>query len=135
MPRSAKAEIRLTDGEETILRSWSRKSKGERRRVERAQIILMSHEGATVEQIAKHLNTRTARVSKWRQRFVARRLDALSDAPRSGKPARYDRKTEKRVLALLDSPPPTGYAQWNGRLVAEALGDVSDDQVWRIRIR
>jgi transposase len=132
MPRSAKAEIRLTGDEETILRSWSRKSKGERRRVERAQIILMSHEGLTVEQIATHLNTRTARVSKWRQRFVARRLNALSDAPRSGKPARYDRKTEKRVLALLDSHPPTGYAQWNGRLLAEALGDVSDDQVWRI---
>jgi transposase len=132
MSRSAKAEIRLTGDEEAILRSWSRKSKGERRRVERAQIILMSHEGATVEQIAKHLNTRTARVSKWRQRFVARRLNALSDAPRSGKPARYDRKTEKRVLALLDSPPPTGYAQWNGRLLAEVLGDVSDDQVWRI---
>jgi transposase len=33
---------------------------------------------------------------------------------------------------LLDQPPPDGYAQWNGRLLAEALGDVSADQVWRI---
>ena len=132
MSRSAKAEIRLSSEEEAVLRGWSRKSKSERRLVERAQIILMSHEGVTVEQIAKRLHTRTARVSKWRQRFAARRLNALSDAPRSGKPARYDRKTEKRVLALLDGQAPAGYAQWNGRLLAEALGDVSDDQVWRI---
>lgn len=132
MPRSARAEIRLSGEEEAILRTWSRKSRGERRLVERAQIILMSHEGVTVEQIAERLHTRTARVSKWRQRFVARRLNALSDAPRSGKPASYDQKAEKRVLALLDREPPAGYAQWNGRLLAEALGDVSDDQVWRI---
>jgi len=132
VPRSAKAEIRLTDEEEAILRSWSRKSKGERRLTERAQIIVLSHEGATVEQIAERLHTRTARVSKWRQRFVARRLNALCDAPRSGKPARYDQNTDKRVLALLDSEPPAGYAQWNGRLLAKALGDVSDDQVWRV---
>ena len=31
---------------------------------------------------------------------------------------------------MLDADPPEGYRQWNGRLVAEKLGDVSDDQVW-----
>ncbi len=36
------------------------------------------------------------------------------------------------MLRLLDQPPPDGYAQWNGRLLAEALGNVSADQVWRI---
>jgi integrase len=38
----------------------------------------------------------------------------------------------KRVLALLDEPPPEGHSQWNGSLLAEALTDVSTDQVWRI---
>jgi len=33
---------------------------------------------------------------------------------------------------MLAADPPEGYSQWNGRLLAEALGDVSDDQVWRI---
>ena len=28
--------------------------------------------------------------------------------------------------------PPSGYSQWNGRLLAQALKDVSDDQVWRV---
>ncbi len=38
----------------------------------------------------------------------------------------------RRALALLDQDPPRGYAQWNGRLLAEALGDVSADHTWRI---
>ena len=93
---------------------------------------LLAGEGRSNEQIAKTLKTRTARVSKWRQRFGAKRLVGLGDAERSGKPAKYDQNTEKRVLGLLDEPPPKGYSQWNGRLLAEALPEISKDQVWRI---
>jgi len=32
---------------------------------------------------------------------------------------------------LLGQEPPAGHADWNGRLLAEALGDVSPDFVWR----
>jgi transposase len=98
----------------------------------RARILLFSHEGLTVETIAKRLGTRPARVSKWRQRFAKDRLAALSDAPRPGKPQKYTADTEKRILALLDQPAPEGYAQWNGALLAGELKDVSCDQVWRI---
>jgi hypothetical protein len=31
----------------------------------------------------------------------------------------------------LDEPPPNGYARWTGPLLAEALGDVHEQQVWR----
>jgi transposase len=132
MARSATAKIQLSEVEEATLRGWTRKRSGEQRLVERARIILLSHEGQSVEEIAERLQTRPARVSKWRQRFMRDRLVALSDAPRPGKPAQYTAATEKRVLALLDEPPTAGYAQWNGRLLAESLGDVSDDHVWRI---
>jgi len=132
MARSLNAGIRLTEQEEAVLRSWTRKSSSQQRLVDRARIILMSHEGVHVEEIAERLGTRTARVSKWRQRFVRDRLNALSDAPRSGKPRQYDEGTERRVLALLDKDPPEGFAQWNGRLLAEALGNVSPDHTWRI---
>src|SRR5450432_2420460 len=56
----------------------------------------------------------------------------VGDAPRSGKPARYDKATEKKVLALLDESPPKGYSQWNGNRLAEALPDISRHQIWRI---
>ena len=126
------AQIQLTETEEATLREWCRKSTSEQRTVERARIILLSHEGLTVEKIAKALSTRPARVSKWRQRFAKDRLVALSDAPRTGKPQKYTAETEKRVLTLLDEPAPKGHAQWNGTLLAAALKDVSADHVWRI---
>jgi Homeodomain-like domain len=56
----------------------------------------------------------------------------LSDAARPGKPHTYTEETERRVLRLLDQAPPEGYAQWNGPLLAETLGDVSHDHVWRV---
>lgn len=126
------AHIQLTEQEQTVLREWTRKGTAEQRLVDRARIILWSHEGLTVEKIAERLGTRPARVSKWRQRFMGERLNALSDAPRSGKPNKYTEATEKRVLAWLDQTPPEGYSQWNGSLLAEALNDVSADHVWRI---
>src|SRR5579862_7457601 len=94
------AQVRLTPEEEATLRGWTRKGSTEQRLVERAKIILLSHEGVTVEKIAEQLDTRPARVSKWRQRFAKDRLSALSDAPRSGKPRTYNDRTEGRVLAL-----------------------------------
>ena len=83
-------------------------------------------------EIARELKTRPARVSKWRQRFSRLRLDGLLDAGRTGRPSHYDQTDEKRVLTLLDEPPPEGYGKWSGSLLAQALGDVSDDQVWRV---
>ncbi len=44
----------------------------------------------------------------------------------------YGRATEKRILAQLDTPPPAGYATWTGRLLANALGDVSPHHIWRV---
>ena len=116
------ARIQLTAEEESTLREWTRKGTGEQRLADRARIVLLSHEGMTVEKIAEHLHTRPARISKWRQRFVEGRLNALSDAPRPGKPHTYTEETERRVLRLLDQAPPEGYAQWNGPLLARSSG-------------
>src|SRR5579864_9656513 len=126
------ARIALSPEEESTLRSWARRGTAEHRVVERARIILLSNEGMSVDKIAERLHTRPARVSKWRQRFMAGRLQALSDAERSGKPRTYTDEAEKRVLKLLDQKPPDGYAQWNGRLLAQSLGDISDAHIWRI---
>ena len=130
--RRRPAKIRLTDEEVRTLQGWTRQGKTENRLVERARIILLAHKGRTNEQIAEELDTRTARVSKWRQRFGAERLAGLNDAARSGKPARYNQSTEKQVLARLDEPPPKGYSQGNGKRLAEALPGVSSHPVWRI---
>ena len=127
-----RATISLSAEEEQTLRRWARAGTTEHRLVERANVILLANQGKANLEIARRLGTRPARVSKWRQRFGKHRLDGLVDAARKGRPSTYDQRTEKRVLTLLDESPPEGYGKWSGSLVAQALGDVSDDQVWRI---
>ena len=124
--------ITLTEDERSELLSWTRRETKEHRMVQRARIVLEAAAGKTTKEISTLLLTRPARVSKWRTRFTRDRIEGLSDAPRSGKPPTYDLTTERRILAKLDDPPPEGWSMWNGSLVAEALGDVSAHQVWRV---
>jgi transposase len=126
------AIIRLSPEEDRILKQYLRSGTTERRLVERARVILLASQGQGTGEIAQALRTRPARVSKWRQRFAKHRLAGLDDAARSGKPRQYSEVTERRILAHLDQKPPAGYGSWTGTLLAEALGDVSDDEVWRV---
>jgi len=124
--------IVLSDEGRSRLERIVRGAKSERRLVTRAQIVLAAAAGEATTQIASRMGLVAATVSKWRTRFASHRLDGLRDAPRSGQPRRYGRQVEKRILAKLDEPPPSGYATWNGRLVAEALGDVPKHQVYAV---
>lgn len=124
--------ISLTDEERDQLAAWARNGTTEQRVAVRARIVLAAAAGQATKEIASHLSLRPATVSKWRTRFARGRLVALRDGPRSGKPAVYGEETIRRILAKLDEPPPPGYNTWTGGLVARALGDVTDDQVWKV---
>jgi len=126
------SEIHLAEEERNQLESWVRKETMEQRLVERARIVLEAATGKTTKEIAQSLKRRPATVSKWRTRFARQGMAGLSDVPRPGKKAKYGRDTERRILAQLDSTPPTGHATWTGGLLAKALGDVSSHQVWRV---
>ena len=124
--------IELTPEERAELEVWARRGKTEQRLALRARIVLAADTGRGTREIARELDIRPATVSKWRIRFAQQRMLGITDAPRSGKPATYDLRTEQRILEAMDRSPPPGYAQWNGRLLAEELGDVSASQVWRV---
>ena len=124
--------IELSEDERTTLETWVRGTTIEQRSVQRARIVLEAAAGNATKEIAATLQVRPATVSKWRTRFAKHRLTGLADAPRPGKPAKYDETTERRILAQLDQPPPDGFTTWAGKLVAKALGDVSAIQVWRV---
>ncbi|MGH6937324.1 MAG: helix-turn-helix domain-containing protein [Methylocella sp.] len=55
----------------------------------------------------------------------------LEDKARPGPARKYGAGTGRRILALLDEPPPEGYARWTAPLIAKALGDVHEQQIWR----
>jgi len=123
--------IELKPDEKETLESWVRSTTTEQRMSFRARIILMAGEGMGTNNIAKKLETRPATVTKWRMRFAEQGLEGLKDAPRPGKKRQYTAREEKMVLEMLDQSPPSGYAQWNGPLLAQALS-FSADYVWRV---
>ena len=126
------ATPRVSDEDRATLRVWLRSSTTEQRLVTRARIILHLSEDGAVGACAEREKVGTLTVSKWRDRYLAQGIAGLQDAPRSGKPVTYGTKAEKRILAELDTPPPDGYARWNGTLLADALGDISSTQIWRV---
>lgn len=134
MTRTA-TPIVLSESETRTLESWLRAGSTEQRHAERARIILAAGAGEGTLEIARRLGTRPARVAKWRTRFARDRLAGLTDAPRPGARVRYGPETERRILAQLDQPPPSGHATWTGGQLAKALGDVSAVHVWRVLAR
>lgn len=130
--RKSKIEIKLTIEERQELEATVRTRTAPQRAVQRARIVMLASEGMTNKAISIEIGLSRAMVVQWRQRFAASRLKGLEDAPRSGKKPLYTQETEHRILNLLDTDPPAGYASWNGALVAQRLGDVSAHQVWRV---
>ncbi len=102
-----------------------------RPRVERARIILGCLAGQRVKEVARACHTRPNTVIKWRQRFAQQGLAGLRDAPRPGAQRVYGEDFRKRVLALLEQPPPPGQASWDGPAVAATLQG-SVHAVWRV---
>ncbi len=123
--------IRLNAKQKAILESWIRSSTTEQRLVFRSKIITMAGQDMGTSAIARELETRPATVTKWRVRFARLGLDGLKDAPRPGQRRRYLPEDAKRVLRMLDQGPPSGYAQWNGPLLAQALS-LPADYVWKV---
>lgn len=101
------------------------------RDVTRARIVLMAAEGRGTRSIAKEVGVRPRIVSNWRRRFADFGLEGLKETRRLGMKPIYSKVANKRILALLDKPPSEGYARWTGPPLAEALGDVDVQYVWR----
>src|SRR5882762_1257047 len=124
-------EVRLKPKERAVLEARLRAATTEQRQLLRIRIVLEAADGSGTREIARELDTTPTTVSLWRGRFARQRLDGLEDLPRSGAPPIYGEGTDKRIRAVLDRPPPKGFARWNGPLIAKALGDVDVQYVWR----
>jgi len=124
-------EVRLTPKVRKVLEARCRVASTPQGDVKRARIVLLAADGRSTRSIAKEVGVQPRIVSKWRHRFADHGLAGLNDRPRAPKPPIYGPATNKRILALLDKPPPAGYARWTGPLLAKALEDVDVQYVWR----
>lgn len=101
------------------------------RDLKRARIVLLAAAGRSTRSIAKEVGVQPRIVSLWRHRYADDGLEGLQSKPLPGKQPIYTKATDKRILKLLDKPPPAGYARWTGPLLAGELGDVHMQYVWR----
>lgn len=124
--------ISLSPEVEGVLHEWIESAARQQLMAERAKIVLMAAEHRGTHQIARTLGIRPARVSKWRTRFAVHGIAGLQTADRTGKPRSYDESVDARILALVDQMPPEPHTVWTGPLLAEEVGEVSLDYVWRV---
>ena len=101
------------------------------KRVFRARIILGCMEGHGVMAVSRRLGTRPNTVIKWRDRFLAKGLSGLEDAPRPGAPRQLPADLREQILRMLEEPAPAGQAVWDGKALAQRLS-VSPHAVWRV---
>jgi len=106
----------------------------------RARIVLLAAGGTPTREIGRVVGCTTGTASKWRVRYARDRLAGLDETGRRGAEPKYGQVEQQRILALLDQPPPEGYAHSPKRfafaagtapLLARALVDVHEQHVWR----
>lgn len=85
----------LTDNERQVLQGWARRRTTAQALALRSRIVLACADNDNNGQVAEDLGITRNTVSKWRNLFVAQRLEGLSDEPRAG-PAHPERSPTSR---------------------------------------
>jgi transposase len=122
----------LSDEERSVLTGWARRRKTAQ--ALRSRIVLRCAEGGSIGEVAAEVGVSRNMVSKWRSRFVASRLEGLSDEPRSGRPRTVtDEHVEQVVTTTLEQRPPNHDTHWSTRSMAAATGmsQSAISRIWR----
>jgi transposase len=128
---AAATPIILTPMERQELEALANSRKSEARMRERARIVLLAAAGHGSRAIGRELHCTPGTVSKWRVRYARDRLAGLNETGDRGAAAKYGPEHDRRILALLDRPPPAGYASWTALLMARELLDIHEQYIWR----
>jgi transposase len=89
--------------------------------------------GNTNKQVAEELGVSPQMVCKWRQRFVDKRLDGLTDEPRPGAPRKItDEAVEELIVATLEHQPKDATHWSRASMAAETgLSKSSVGRIWK----
>jgi transposase len=122
MPSSLLAAVELTDDERARLEAWTRRRTSAQALALRSRIVLRAADGLNNTEIAAELGVHRNMVAKWRSRFVAHRLDGLTDEPRPGRPRTVtDEQVEQVVVKTLETTPKDA-THWSTRSMAKEVG-------------
>jgi transposase len=117
------------------LENWARRRKTAQGLALRARIVLACAGGRSNTAVAARLRVSRTTVARWRDRFLAKRLDGLGDEPRPGVPRTItDAQVEEVVVRTLEEVP-EGATHWSRRELARRVGisPTSVHRIWRLR--
>jgi len=127
----------LSDAERASLEALSRKRTAAQSLAERARVVLAcADEGgvAPLTRVAAKTGLSRESVRKWRVRFMERRMDGLSDAPRPGAARKItDEQVEVLVTRTLTEKGRGQDSHWSTRSMAAETGlsQSSVSRIWR----
>jgi transposase len=135
MPRTGrpKQPLTLSDEERETLERWARRPKSPQSLALRSKIVLRCADGTTNRDVAGALSVHEVTVGKWRNRFIAKRLDGLIDEPRPGSPRKItDAHVEAVVVKTLEETPRDA-THWSTRSMAKSAGlnQTAISRIWR----
>lgn len=136
MPAPLRARISFGE-ERAAIDQLARSRTAPARSVERARIVLLSRDGASVEEIEQALGVCPATVRLWLTRFNREGVKGLADRPRSGRPAVYSPEQVGEVIAAsLTAPQALGlpFASWTLDRLAAYLNEAKGLAIKRSRI-
>jgi transposase len=119
--------VRLSEEERSLLCDIVKKLKGTSQKVQRANILLKANvDGPNWPdaKIAEALSCQTQTVENIRRRLVTEGIDAVLNRKKRQTPPRpkiLDGKQEAEIIALRLGDPPSGFANWSLRLLADQI--------------
>ena len=121
--------VRLTDGERATLEQVVKTLSGSSQKVRRAQLLLKADADGpawTDADMADAFGGRRQTVENVRERFVTDGFDlTLNGHPRAPRAKVLTGEQEAQVIALRLGPPPTGFANWSLRVLAERVVELA----------
>lgn len=122
---SLRSKLQLTEEEIKNLTSLSNSRTEPLREVERAKILLLTHQGISDSQIAKKLGTNRQKVIRCINKALAYGIqEAIDDLPRSGKPPDITGEARAWIISIAcKKPKDLGYPHelWTQKLLAEYI--------------
>jgi transposase len=125
--------LTLTEDEREALQRWTRRPTTAQALAQRAHVILECAADETNTRVARKLRLTKQTVGKWRNRFLAKRLDGLLDDPRPGAPRTVSDAQVEDVVTLTLETKPRDATHWSTRAMAARCGlsQTTVARIWR----